>query len=91
MSSGAPVVATNIGGLPEVIEDGVSGFLHDPGDVSAMAASATRLLTDGELHRQAATAARQRAITHFGEDQVVPLYAAAYEEARRRVSVPSGR
>ncbi len=91
MSSGAPVVATNIGGLPEVIEDGVSGFLHDPSDVSAMAASATRLLTDEELHRQAATAARQRAITHFGEDQVVPLYAAAYEEARRRVSVPSGR
>lgn len=81
MASGVPVIASRLGGLPEVIEHGVSGFLHDVGDVERMAASALRLLTDDDLHRSQSAAARSRALDLFSEDQVVPLYLEAYEDA----------
>ena len=42
MACEVPVVASNVGGLPEVIEHGVTGFLHDPADLDGMAASASR-------------------------------------------------
>ena len=46
MACELPVVASNIGGLPEVVDDGVSGFLHAPEDLDGMAASAVGLLTE---------------------------------------------
>ena len=46
MACGVPVVASRVGGVPEVIEHGVSGFLHPPGALDEMAASAVALLTD---------------------------------------------
>ena len=52
MACEVPVVASRVGGLPEVIENGVSGFLHEPDDLDGMAASAVALLTDPELHRR---------------------------------------
>jgi glycosyltransferase involved in cell wall biosynthesis len=59
MACEVPVIASRVGGLPEVIDDGISGFLHEPDDLDGMVASAVRLLTDGELHgRVAAPAAR---------------------------------
>ena len=51
MACGVPVVASNAGGLPEVIDDGVTGFLHPIGDVDAMAASGLLLLSDDDLAR----------------------------------------
>ena len=57
MACEVPVVASRIGGLPEVIEHGVSGFLHEPDDLAGMARSAVRLLTDDALHCRAAEAA----------------------------------
>ena len=59
MACEVPVVASRVGGLPEVIEDGVSGFLHAPDDLDGMAASALRLLTDDALRRRVADAARR--------------------------------
>ena len=56
MACEVPVVASNVGGLPEVIEHGVTGFLHDPDDLDEMAASAVALLTDPALHRTVAQA-----------------------------------
>lgn len=81
MASGVPVVASNAGGLPEVVEDGVSGILCEVGDVAALAAAAGRLLGDPHLHRRFATAARERAVRAFAPDRVLPAYASAYEEA----------
>ena len=80
MASGVAVIATNKGGTVEVIEPGISGFLHDPHDIEGMAGVARRLLTDdAELHR-IKQAARERAIARFGLDTVVGTYESLYHE-----------
>src|SRR4026209_2863465 len=60
MACEVPVVASNVGGLPEVIDHGRNGFLHAPDDLDGMARSAVALLTDPRLHRQVAAAAREK-------------------------------
>jgi L-malate glycosyltransferase len=80
MSCEVPVVASRVGGLPELVEDGVSGFLHAPEDLDGMARSAVRLLTDGELHRRAAAAARRAAQEKYCDSKIVPVYEAYYSE-----------
>ncbi len=81
MASGVPVVASRIGGIPEVVEDGVSGSLLEPGDVDGMADAAVELLSDPETHARFARAARTRAVSRFSEDRVVPIVARAYADA----------
>jgi L-malate glycosyltransferase len=58
-SCGVPVVASDTGGLPEVVADGRTGFLHPVGDVAAMARSTIRLLKELDLHHAMSAAARQ--------------------------------
>ena len=65
MACGVPVVASRVGGLPEVIPDGEVGFLRPVGDVAAMAEAAARLLADEPLRRAMGAAARRRAETHY--------------------------
>ena len=89
MACEVPVVASRVGGLPEVIEHGVSGFLHTPGDIEAMASSAVDLLTDRALHRRIAVAARERVADRFCSDRVVPMYEAYYEQVLERTASPS--
>lgn len=91
MASGVPVVASRAGGLPEVVEDGVSGLLCEVGDVEGMAAAADRLLSDAAMHERFAAAARARAVDVFAPDRVLPAYAGAYEEAVASIASPSGR
>ena len=79
MACEVPVVASNVGGLPEVIEHGVTGFLHAPDDLDGMAASAVSVLTDPSLHRRIATAARESVCERFSADRIVPLYEEYYE------------
>lgn len=79
MACGAPVVATRTGGLPEVIEDGVSGILEPVGSVEAMGRRAVELLRDPLRHVAMADAAVSRA-RRFSADDVVPLYEALYRE-----------
>jgi L-malate glycosyltransferase len=80
MAAGVPVVGTRAGGLPEVVEDGVSGFLLPVHAVGAMADAALRLL-DPACHRAMAEAARQQA-GHFSATRVVPRYEALYRSVR---------
>jgi len=84
MASGVPVIATSIGGLPEVVEHGTSGFLHPIGDVGAMAASALNLLRDPAELAEFRSAARERAVVHFDEGLVFPSYLRLYEAAAPR-------
>lgn len=67
-----------VGGLPEVIEHGVSGYLHPPEALDEMAASAVMLLTDEARHRAVATAACRRVQVHFCVERVVPMYEECY-------------
>jgi L-malate glycosyltransferase len=80
MACEVPVVASRVGGLPEVIDHGVTGFLHPVDDLAGMAESAVRLLADPELHRRAARAARQVAHERYCDSKIVPAYEAYYSE-----------
>lgn len=91
MSSGVPVIASNGGGIPEVVEEGVTGYLSDIGDTNAMAASAIKLLSDKDLWQRFSVTARERSINVFGEDRVLPLYQKTYEAALERRFVSNGK
>ena len=79
MACDVPVVASDVGGLPEVIEHGVSGFHHPLDDLDGMAASGIALLTDASLHKRVREAARARVSHEFCADRVVPMYEACYQ------------
>jgi N-acetyl-alpha-D-glucosaminyl L-malate synthase BshA len=80
MNCGVPVIATAIGGLPEVITHGETGYLFPVGDVADMAASAVALLGDPARHALFRAQARKRAEEFFDADQIIPLYESFYEE-----------
>ena len=82
MACEVPVVASRVGGLPEVIEHGVSGFLHDPEAIDEMAASALAILTDDELHDRIGAAACRRVREEFCVERVVPMYEECYRSTR---------
>ena len=68
---GVPVVATRVGGIPELVEHGVTGLLAPPGDVAAFADAVETLLADSERHQRMAKAARERASKKFSVVQQV--------------------
>lgn len=78
MASGTPVVASNAGGIPEVVTDGEDGYLYPVGDTAGMAEGGARLLTDENEHRRVSTNARQTAVSRFSKDSVVPMYEDLY-------------
>ena len=84
MACGVPVVASNVGGLPEVVTDGVTGFLHPPDQVTRMAESAIRILSDPALHARMAAEGVRLAMERFSANRIVPQYEALYEQALRR-------
>jgi glycosyltransferase involved in cell wall biosynthesis len=78
MAAGVPVVSTNVGGVPELLEDGVSGLLVPVGDATGVANALTRLEADRDLRERLSRAARERAETCFSEPQMIEAYAALY-------------
>jgi N-acetyl-alpha-D-glucosaminyl L-malate synthase BshA len=79
MACEVPVVASRVGGLPEVVDDGVSGFLHEPADIEGMTASLIRIVSDPSLRDRMGAAGRRVAIERFSAARIVPMYEAAYE------------
>jgi N-acetyl-alpha-D-glucosaminyl L-malate synthase BshA len=79
MACGVPVVATRTGGIPELVEDGLSGVLAATGDVDGMAKAALALLADPAGLKRAREAARARA-SQFDRKDVVALYEDYYRE-----------
>jgi glycosyltransferase involved in cell wall biosynthesis len=89
MAVGTPVVATAVGGVPEVVEDGVTGFLVPPGDSLALGAAVVRLLADPARAKDVAAAAAERVRRDFGVAGWVAGLEAVYDEvlaARGRAS-----
>ncbi len=84
MSCEVPVITTNAGGLPEVVEEGVCGHLLPVGDVDGMAEAALRLLGDEPVRRAFGAAGRRRAVEEFGQDPIVGRYRALYERVSGR-------
>ncbi|HET9439680.1 MAG TPA: N-acetyl-alpha-D-glucosaminyl L-malate synthase BshA [Longimicrobiales bacterium] len=83
MSSGVPVVATRVGGLPEVVPEGEAGFLAEVGDVQTMAEQGVRILKDaGEWHRMSTNA--RAASEQYSTERVVPMYEKYYRQVSGR-------
>jgi N-acetyl-alpha-D-glucosaminyl L-malate synthase BshA len=80
MACGVPPVATNVGGVPELITHGVDGFLEKVGDIDSQAARVVALLTDNSLRDSVAAAARRTALERFCSSTIIPLYEQYYEE-----------
>jgi len=78
MFFGCPSVATRVGGIPEVMEDGRSGLLAPAGDAVALAAAVQGLLDDPARRRELGRAAQQRARERFTAGAIVPRYEALY-------------
>ena len=79
MACGVPVVATKVGGLPELISEGEVGHLYPVGDVEAMAGGVLEILAAGKLDEYRSHA-QQRAGDHYSAEQIAPLYEAFYKE-----------
>jgi glycosyltransferase involved in cell wall biosynthesis len=79
MACEVPVIASRVGGLPEVVTDGETGFLSPVGDVDKMAADAAGLLADDRLREEMGRRARESAISRYRTDVVIPQYIDFYE------------
>ena len=80
MACEVPVIASRVGGLPEVVDDGETGFLSSVGDVDKMAEDVVKLLNDAEFRRAMAKAARKSAISRYSTDLVIPQYIEFYQK-----------
>jgi N-acetyl-alpha-D-glucosaminyl L-malate synthase BshA len=74
-----PVVASHVGGVPEVVTNGETGFLSAVGDVEKMSDDAARLLLDKDLRREMGARARVRSLARYNTDLVIPQYINFYE------------
>jgi len=93
MACGSPVVATRAGGIPEVVDDGITGILEPVGSVEAMGRRAVELLRDPGRYAAMREAAIAKA-REFSADRIVPMYEQLYEEVLRGtpgLSVADGR
>ena len=88
MACEVPVVATHVGGIPEVVDDGVDGYLHGVGDIDAMAGSCLSILNNPQLRENLGHAARNHATREFCASKIVvryeDLYRRTIEEAHSR-------
>jgi glycosyltransferase involved in cell wall biosynthesis len=78
MAFACPSVSTNVGGIPEVIDDGVNGLLAPSGDADALARAAEALLADPMKRRALGTAGQAKARSVFSAAAIVPQYLALY-------------
>ncbi|HSK52732.1 MAG TPA: glycosyltransferase [Clostridia bacterium] len=89
MALSRPVVASNVGGIPEMIADGVTGLLVEPHDAAGLARAITRLLTDHPLADTLARQAHDMVHDRFSIEYMVEAVQRIYEEGARAVRVPA--
>jgi glycosyltransferase involved in cell wall biosynthesis len=81
MASGVPVVATKVGDVPEIVEDGRTGFLVEPDDTAAMIETTARLVRDSSLRQQVGTQARNYVTQHYSLSRLPGYLCDLYERA----------
>jgi L-malate glycosyltransferase len=79
MACEVPVIATRVGGIPEVVRHGVDGFLYDLGDIQSMAAAALSILKDRRVREDMGKSARDRATREFCASKIVLRYEDLYQ------------
>jgi glycosyltransferase involved in cell wall biosynthesis len=80
MAAGLPIVATAVGGTPDVVVDGVTGLLVPPRDSSALAKAIATLVRDPDLRRRMGQAGRERVLQHFSVERMVERTQNLYEQ-----------
>lgn len=80
MAAGVPVIATPVGGIPEVVADGASGFLAAPGDVATLARLLRKLLLDRELAAKVGAAGRETVRLRFAPERALARLEQVYAE-----------
>ena len=80
MACAVPPIATRVGGVGELVTDGVDGFLENVGDIEAQAARAISLLSDQNLYERMSSLARQTAVERFSSELLIPKYERYYEQ-----------
>ena len=78
MACGVPCVGTNVGGLPEVINHGVNGFICEVGNIEEISSKALAVLNDKNIHKQFSNHSIETAKTKFNADQIVEQYEQIY-------------
>ena len=91
LASGCPVVATRVGGVPDVVEAGVDGYLVEPGDLDGIADRLARLAADPELRARMGAAGRERVLPRYGVERLIDDVDGLYRTllARKGVKVTS--
>ena len=89
MATALPVISTRVGGIPNVIEDGVTGFLVPPGAEEALRDRIAMLRADPELGRACGSRARTAAVTRFSAERMRREYVELYEHILSRRSRPA--
>ncbi len=79
MACGVPPVATLTGGVPDLIQHGIDGFMEPVGDMEAQANRIVNLLTDDSLYQSVSRAARRTALKRFCTELIIPRYEAHYQ------------
>jgi glycosyltransferase involved in cell wall biosynthesis len=90
MAAGVPVVAMRVGGVPEVVEDGVSGFLVDPGDAPGLSNAVLRLLNDADRAREMGEKGRAIAVENYDINRVVARVEDVFSSLLERAGRPAG-
>jgi glycosyltransferase involved in cell wall biosynthesis len=91
MSCGLPLVATNVGGIPDLVEHGINGLLCPPNDAAALAANLELLINSPSKRRVMGTAGRQRAIERFSWPVIAERYVDVYRAAALKPNRSSDR
>ena len=84
MSAARAIVATNSGGMLDMLGDNEAGLLVPPGQPAALAAAICRLLGDAELRANLASHARERVLRDYSAARIGPLHEAVFAEAIRK-------
>lgn len=84
MACGVPVIATRVGDVPEIVEQGATGLLVPPGDRSALQAAIAQLLTDAQKRHDLGAAGHRRLCERFTSNAMARRYRALYEEVLNR-------
>jgi glycosyltransferase involved in cell wall biosynthesis len=91
MAAGLPVVATAIGGNPDVVMDEVTGLLVPPRDPTSLAEAITRLLDDPDLRHRMGQAGRERVLQHFSVERMVERTQTLYDQLLDAKGLGSGQ
>ena len=81
MMQGKPVIASRIGGIPEIVEDGVTGLLFEPGNPDDLAEKIRYLWDNADLCKKMGVAGRQKALTQYSPEKYYQRLMAVYEKA----------